>query len=85
VTTLAVTLALGRLQVLPVFTRAKTSVSTGATGPPGPGLWKRAQTPIKEPAMATIHHQTTTDGYLKVHDQGPAQAEARNYQGQAQS
>jgi hypothetical protein len=34
--------------------------------------------------MATIHlHQTTTDGYLKVHDQGPAQA--GNYQGQAQS
>ena len=29
--------------------------------------------------MATIHlHQTTTDGYLKVHNQGPAQA--RNYQ-----
>ena len=85
-TTLAVTLALGRLLVPPVFTRANTSVSTGATGPPGPGLWKRAQTPIKEPAMATIHlHQTTTDGYLKVHDQGPAQAEARNYQGQAQS
>ena len=110
-TTLAVTLALGRLLVFPVFTRANTSVSTGATGPLGPGLWKRAQTPIKEPAMATIHlHQTTTatpeqflagltdfgpgrskifpnsaDGYLKVHDQGPAQAEARNYQGQAQS
>jgi hypothetical protein len=35
--------------------------------------------------MATIHHQTTTDGYLTVHGQGPAQAEARNYQGQAQS
>jgi hypothetical protein len=84
VTTLAVTLALGRLLVPPVFTRAKTSVSTGATGPPGPGLWKRAQTPIKEPAMATIHlHQTTTDGYFKVHNQGPAQA--GNYQGQAQS
>jgi hypothetical protein len=83
VTTLAVTLALGRLLVPPVFTRAKTSVSTGATGPPGPGLWKRAQTPIKEPAMATIHHQTTTDGYLKVHDQRPARA--GNYQGQAQS
>ena len=108
-TTLAVTLALGRLLVPPVFTRAKTSVSTGATGPPGPGLWKRAQTPIKESAMATIHlHQTTTatpeqflagltdfgpgrskifpnsaDAYLKVHDQGPAQA--RNYQGQTQS
>jgi len=24
-------------------------------------------------------------GYLKVHGQGPGQAEARNYQGQAQS
>jgi hypothetical protein len=36
--------------------------------------------------MATIHlHQTTTDGYLKVHDQGPARAEARNCQGQARS
>jgi len=35
--------------------------------------------------MDTIHHQTTTDGYLKVHDQGTAQAEARNYQGQARS
>jgi hypothetical protein len=35
-------------------------MSTGATSPPGPGLWKRAQTPIKELAMATIHrHQTT--------------------------
>jgi hypothetical protein len=45
-----------------------------------------SQTPIKEPAMATIHlHETTTDGYLKVHDQGPAQAEAPNYRGQAQS
>jgi short chain dehydrogenase len=43
------------------LTRASTSVSTGATGPPGLGLWKRAQTPIKERAMATIHrHQTTT-------------------------
>ncbi len=82
-TTLAVTLALGPPLVFPVFTRADTSVSTGATGPPGPGLWKRAQTPIKEPAMATIHHQKTTDGYLKVH--GPAQAAALNYQGQTQS
>ena len=27
----------------------------------------------------------SADGYLKAHDQGPAQAEARNYQGQAQS
>jgi len=36
--------------------------------------------------MATIHlHQTTADSYLKMHDQGPAQAEAPSYQGQAQS
>jgi hypothetical protein len=27
----------------------------------------------------------SADGYLKVHDQGLAQAEAPNYQGQAQS
>jgi hypothetical protein len=27
----------------------------------------------------------SADGYLTVHDQGPGQAEARNYQGQAQS
>ena len=27
----------------------------------------------------------SADGYFKAHDQGPAQAEARNYQGQAQS
>jgi hypothetical protein len=32
--------------VSPVFTRANTSVSTGATGPPGLGPWKRAQIPI---------------------------------------
>ena len=70
---------LDRPLVSPVFTRANTSVSTGATGPPGPGLWKRAQTPIKEPAMATIHiHQTTT----ATHEQ----FEARNYQpGQVRS
>jgi hypothetical protein len=67
----------------------------------GPEYGKRAQTPIKEPAMTTIHlHQTTTatpgqflagltdfgpgrseifpnsaDGYLKVHEQGPAGAD----------
>ena len=42
------------------LTRASTSVFTGATGPPGLGHWKRAQTPIKERAMATIHlHHTT--------------------------
>jgi hypothetical protein len=41
-----------------------------------------AQTPIKEPAMATIHlHQTTT----ATPEQGPTRTETPNYQGQARS
>jgi hypothetical protein len=38
-----------------------TSVSTGATIPPGAGLWKQAETRSEEHAMVTIRlHQTTT-------------------------
>ena len=37
-----------------------------------------------EPGRSKIF-PNSADGYLKVHDQGPAQAEARDYQGQAQS